>query len=946
MRRCGPPCSPRVGFVLLCCLGLGWAAPPGRADELDATNWSAKVDPPAQPVPAPTNKSFAIPFPGNFGNGGQVTYPAVPSPFVAVGKNFFDNDVRQVWDLGAKKQVGAVKGPLGWDDKTVALSGDGALIVGKTQRKMIEVRATKTGKIAQTFDADSPFVDFIEFAGSKRVIYGHLNDRRLTVGDVATGDKVCELRLGDGVPAEGIAISPGGAYLVAASNRQGQVDVFDVGTGQVVAEVPTPRNNGSAIHNAGLAFAHDGTELAGLFEYFGAFHLVIWDAATGRMMDHFELGKTIQKPTFYKDHGVDWFPDKSALLVMGYAVVDRQAGKKVWNLPFDDKNLKVSPRHFLDADHAVVVSHSPGMALRTAEIPRDKIAAASAIVREGGNAADAALPPLKPVDLATAKRVDLEGTPGAWSVRPGPAAGAPKRLTSRAVNLKNKADEARALLFAGHDATVAAAYGTASKPNADDPSDGQPRWLERFDLAGGRALGAIELPAASNPIALAPDGAAVLVREARAKDRLDLFATADAKPVVGWRPYDKESGDGRAVAWADFLDPKRVATVSQAGMLVVWSVPDLKAEYVVEDAFRGAPSLSPDRKLIAGFDGKVLRVLDAATGALLGEGAAPGALGPRPDWKGGAFRPDGLAYAGQFGGNTLVRWDLATGKVAAEVRSPTMLPTGEIEWLGDRHVLLDNRTLVDFGTKRVVWEYLGAPVGAPGPDGKHWFVARGEPGKENGRLLSLDAADPALDRAEARLADPKSPAVLRPGARVSIQVDAAGPANDPAGYRKALAEALANRLKAGGMTVVEDGPPTGRSTGAVRVSYVRGGGPEVRLVLTVREKPTGETIQFQGIGMGRGQVESVPLVNLVCDMTLVDASGSVGCGTAYTAYMRPFGFMLRMPPGETMAGPYLRKLQWERIKQWTANAVPPYFVARDGNDVIRLPGFTDVNQLK
>ena len=91
------------------------------------------------------------------------------------------------------------------------------------------------------------------------------------------------------------------------------------------------------------------------------------------------------------------------------------------------------------------------------------------------------------------------------------------------------------------------------------------------------------------------------------------------------------------------------------------------------------------------------------------------------------------------------------------------------------------------------------------------------------------------------LADPKTPAVLRPGARVSIQVDAAGPSNDPVGYRKALAEALATRLKANGMIVVEDGPPSGRSTSAVRVSYVKpsvGAGPDVRLVLRVNEKAT------------------------------------------------------------------------------------------------------------
>ena len=945
MRRLGLMLPHRAGLALLAGCWLGFVAPTGRAGELDATNWSAKIDAPGQPVPAPTNKSFAVPFPGNFGGGGEVTYPAVPSPFVAIGKNFFDNDVRQVWDLSARKQVGAVKGPLGWDDKTVALSGDGALIVGKTNKKMIEVRATKTGKIAQTFDAESPFVDFIEFAGPDRVVFGHLNDRRLHVGDVKSGDGLPDLRIGERVPKEGIAVSPGGTYLAAASIGAGQVDVLDVASGQVVGELPTPRQNGMVVHVAGLAYADDGSELAGLFESFGAYSLVIWDAASGRMLDQFDLGKTVQKPTFYKDRAVAYFPDKAALLVLGCGVVDRQAGKKVWNLPFDDKNLKVSPRRFLDAEHAMVVSFAPGMALRTAEIPRDRIVAAATIVRAGGNAADAALPPLKAVDLAAARRVDLAGSPGGWTA---PAAsGAVRRLTSRAINLKNKADEARAILFAGRDSGVAAVYGTASKPNADDPSDGQPRWFERFDLAGGRALGAIELPAPSNPIALGPDGASVLLREAKARDRLDLYATADARPIVGWRPYGGEEGEGRAVAWADFLDPQRVATINAGGMLVVWSIPDLRPLYVVEDAFHGAPGLSPDRKRLAGFDGKSLRVLDAATGALVGEGAAPGNLGPRPDWKGGAFRPDGLAYAGQFGGNALIRWDLATGKVAAEVRAATMLPSDPVEWLGDRHVLLDNRTLVDFGTKRVVWEYVGAPVGAAGPDGRHWFVARGELGKDNGRLLNIDAADPTLDRAEARLADPRGPAVLRPGARVSVQVDAAGPSTDPAGYRKALADALAARLKANGMSVVEDGPPTGRpgGAGAVRVSYVRGGGPEVRLVLTVREQATGQSIQFQQFGR-RGAVETVPLVDLVCDMTLVDATGSVPCGTAYTAYMRPFGFVLHMPPGETMAGPYLRKLQWDRIKGWTTHAVPPYFVAREGNEVVRLPGYTDLNQLK
>ena len=314
--------------------------------------------------------------------------------------------------------MGAVKGPLGWDDKTVALSGDGALIVGKTNKKMIEVRATRTGKIAQTFDAESPFVDFIEFAGPDRVVYRPPQRppparRRREVGRQAERD----LRIGERVPSDGIAISPGGNYLAAASIGAGRLEVFEVATGNVVGELPTPRRNGSIIHVAGVAYADDGSEIAGLFESFGAYSLVIWDAASGRMLDQFDLGKTVQKPTFYKDRAVEYFPDKAALLVMGSAASSTARRARRSGTSRSTTRTSRSARATSSTPTMPWSSRSaPGMALRTAEIPRDKIAAAATIVREGGNAADAALPPLKPVDLGAAKRVDLAGSPGAWTV--------------------------------------------------------------------------------------------------------------------------------------------------------------------------------------------------------------------------------------------------------------------------------------------------------------------------------------------------------------------------------------------------------------------------------------------------------------------------------------------------------------------------------------------------
>ncbi len=941
------PCPRLVAFSWLF---LALAAPwPGRADDLSATDWTLKVDPPAQAPAKATVKPFVIPFPANFGHGNEALYPSTPSSFVAIGKNGFDNDVRQVWDLSTKKLVGSVRGQLGFDEKTVALGADGAYLAGKpTFRKTVEVRATKNGRVARSFDVDSPFLDFVDFAAGDRLIFGRLQDRKLQVADIKSGDKVCDVELVKEADREAVALSPGRAYLAAASWRDGTLRVYDLATGKAVGEAPTPKKNGANVRCAGLAFAPDGSELAGLFEHFGEHRIVSWAAADGKMVADHDLGKEVQRPTFYKDRGIDYLPDKSAWLVLGHAVVDREAGKKVWTLPFDNNNLKVSPRRFLDEDHALVVGFAPSMTLRTAEVPRDKIAGAARIVRSGGNASDASLPPLKPADLAGAKRVALEAKPGAWSAAPDPAATPVRRLTSRPVALKGKADEMRGLLFAGADSGLVAVVATPQQPGQEAKAVGQPRWVERFDLATGKALGRANLPDVVDPIAFSPDGASLLVREAVAGDRLDVF-TADGKPVVGWRPYEKDSGEEKAVTWAAFLDANRVLTLSKGGTLVLWSLPGRKAIYIADDAFVGPPALGPGRKLVAGFDGKALRVLDAETGALKGEGQAPTGLGPRPEWKHAAFRGDGQEVAAQFGNGSVFRWDLKTGKIASEFRPAVALPGSGIEWAGASHVLIDNRSLVDLASKRAVWEYVGAPVGARGPDGRHWFVGRGAPGQESGALVALDAPDPGCEKAEALLADAKGPAVIRPGSRVGIRLDFDGPPRDPQGYRRSLTEALAAKLKANGLIVVEDGPPTpGGRPGTSRVSYVpaadrAAAGPDARLVLSVREKDTGKTITYQGIGRGRGNVQVVKLVDLVCEMSVADATGPVPCGMGYTAPMQPFGFVLRMPAGETDPEQYLKKLQWDRVKLWATNPGPPYFVARDGNDVVRLPGWTDLN---
>ena len=945
MTNLGPRC--RAFLRVLAFLTISSLA--AMADDLDASLWKLKVDPPGTPTAAPATKEFSIPFPANFGGGGEALYPSTPSPFVAIGKNVFDNDARQVWDLSTKKMVGTIRGQIGLDDKTLALSGDGAYLAGKqTFRKSVEVRATKNGKMVQSFDVDSPFVDFVDFAGRDRVVFGRLQDKKLQVFDIKSGDKVCDVSLAKEAEKDASALSPGRGYLALASWNDGTLRVYDLADGQLVGEAPTPKRKGQNVRCFGLGFSPDGSELAGLFEYFGEHQVVCWSVADGKMIADINLGKEVQRPTFYASKGIEWFPDKSALLVLGYAIVDRSSGKMVWTLPFDKQDRKVSPRRFLDNEHALVVTSRPSMALRTDVVPRDKIAGAVAIVRSGGNAADAALSPLRPGDYSGAKAVDLRGKAGAWALAPKVLTPASRRLTARPLALKGKAEDMKALLFPGGDSTRVVVVGTPQQPGQPNPTSGQPRWSERFDLAGGKDLGKVDLPNVVDPIAVSPDGSLLLLREAGAKDRLDVVSAVDGKPVAGWRPYEKESPDARGVAWAAFLDSNRVLSISTGGTLVLWSLPKCQASYVAEDAFVGSPVLSPDRTLVGGFDGRTLRVLDAETGALKGEGAAPTGLGQRAELKAAAFRPDGQELAGVFQNSNLVRWDLKTGKVASQFATTPPVAGTSMEWAGNGHVLLDNRLMVDLGSRRVVWEYVGATVGGAGPDGRHWLVVRGIPGQESGRLASIDSPDPTVEKAEALLADANAPAILRPGFRVSLQINMSGPPKDAPAYRQALADAIGARLKQNGLTVVEDGAPV-RRPGPVRVSYIPSAtrtavaGPDARLVVNARETDTGKTIQYRRIGRGRGDIQVVKLIDLACEMSLVDAAGTVSWMPPQAIPMQPFGFVLRMPAGETDPEVYLKKLQWDKVKAWATTAGPPYFVARDGNEVVRLPGWTDLN---
>ncbi len=256
--------------------------------------------------------------------------------------------------------------------------------------------------------------------------------------------------------------------------------------------------------------------------------------------------------------------------------------------------------------------------------------------------------------------------------------------------------------------------------------------------------------------------------------------------------------------------------------------------------------------------------------------------------------------------------------------------------------------MVNLGSKRVVWEYVGGQPGARGPDGRHWLVVRGIAGQESGRLASIDSPDPSLEKAEALMADPNASAMLRPGYKVSVQLNLNGPPKDPQGFRQGLTEAIAAKLKQNGLTVVDDGAPVTRPN-STRVSYIpatstRRAGPDARLVVNVREKDTGKTITYQGIGRRPrerpGREARGP--------GLRDDPGQRQGGRLVDAPVYDPAPAVRVRPADALGrdrprGRTSRSSSGTKVKEWATTTGPPYFVARDGNEVVRLPGWTDLN---
>ena len=125
--------------------------------------WKVKPDPAAE-QPAEITQDILLHVPASF-FGGEVTYPTAPSVFVAVGRNGDQKDVREFWDLSTRKRVGSLRGGVKVD-KPYALSADGTLFAGKTDRSFT-VYETRTGRLVAQLQVELAVRRLRRFRGGR-----------------------------------------------------------------------------------------------------------------------------------------------------------------------------------------------------------------------------------------------------------------------------------------------------------------------------------------------------------------------------------------------------------------------------------------------------------------------------------------------------------------------------------------------------------------------------------------------------------------------------------------------------------------------------------------------------------------------------------------------------------------------------------------------------------
>ena len=343
---------------------------------------------------------------------------------------------------------------------------------------------------------------------------------------------------------------------------------------------------------------------------------------------------------------------------------------------------------------------------------------------------------------------------------------------------------------------------------AGDPGKAPRSRVVLCDLEAGKALGAGAVPGSYVPLALSDAGDRILVRTdgfgPGQHDRLELWSVGKSGIArgVAWSPYAAATGGNggdRDVRWAAFLDEKRLATVSEAGMLVVWRLDPLEPLFTLQLQGGCSPGLSPDRKLMAFTTGKEIGVLDTSEGEVLAIQPAPS---PNMVWTTFAFSPSGKRLACQVFVGKVFIYAVADGTQGVEIPLQGLNAQQPTIWTDESHILIGGNTLVDLESQVRLWQYQGGDQ-VMTARGMSWFhVAPGE--RQSGALIPAQLPQLGVQDALAKALKDPNFFILKPG--TSVTIDAAGITD--AARRDDVTRMLAENFAKGDVRVVPGSPVT------------------------------------------------------------------------------------------------------------------------------------------
>jgi hypothetical protein len=260
----------------------------------------------------------------------------------------------RVFDAATGKQVGRTREGLPKDAEIMALSQNGQrlALIRPDKAAWVEVYSLEAGNREAVWQFDSkPRADgWLIFTSTDEIltITKGIPNSHIELRNVASGELVREITAPGQIERKDTAVSPDGRQLGIFDSRARKVNVLDLSTGAAIAELPIP----SGVSQCScLTFSADGQELAGLFSSPPKTKVASWVPSRREMVFEWSSDNALSAAAkSYSGPALEWLPDRSAFLIRGHLILDRQSSRVVWMLKPPTEDRFPQQRRWIDND--------------------------------------------------------------------------------------------------------------------------------------------------------------------------------------------------------------------------------------------------------------------------------------------------------------------------------------------------------------------------------------------------------------------------------------------------------------------------------------------------------------------------------------------------------------------------------------------------------------------